>query len=212
MDHHDAVTTDAAERYLLDEMSEAERDAFEAHYFDCQPCAADVRQGAAMADALRTSGAGATVVPFVPKAAARPRPKGQWMSIAAAALLALVAGYQAFVVIPGLRETAGAQALAPVVLRPISRGDAPVVPRPEPNALVSLSMDVNLDPLPSELAYRLSSADGREILAGRAPVPAPGTPLLLVLPGRTLTAGQYEIELRGTAGGVDVSRYRFDVR
>lgn len=212
MDHQDAVTTHAAERYLLDEMSEAERDAFEAHYFDCQPCAADVRQGAAMADALRTSDARATVVPFVPKAASRPRPTGQWLSLAAAGLLALVAGYQALVVIPGLRETAGAQALAPVVLRPISRGEAPVVPQPEPNALVSLSMDVNLDPLPAELAYRLMTTDGREILAGTAPVPAPGTPLLLVLPGRMLAAGQYEVELRGAAGGVDVGRYRFDVR
>jgi len=146
MDHQSALATHAAERYLLEEMSEAERHEFEDHYFECRICAADVRQGAVMADAIRTGGAPATIVPFAPTAVRPARPVVQWLSIAAAGLLALVAGYQAFVVIPDLRGESEAQALAPTVLRPISRGDLPVIERPAANALVSFAMDVNLEP------------------------------------------------------------------
>ncbi|HYR30067.1 MAG TPA: hypothetical protein VEU30_16475 [Thermoanaerobaculia bacterium] len=62
MEHTDARTTNAAERYLLQEMHDPERDAFEDHYFDCSECAADVRDGAAMMAAGRQIAAeGATV-------------------------------------------------------------------------------------------------------------------------------------------------------
>ena len=48
MSHDNAVATMAAERYLLDELTEAERDVFEEHYFTCPECAEDVRAGEAM--------------------------------------------------------------------------------------------------------------------------------------------------------------------
>ena len=213
MDHQDAIRTHAAERYLLNEMSEAEQHEFESHYFDCVPCATDVREGALMADVVKTSSQAAAVLPFVAPAARPPRPASQWLSIAAAGLLAVVAGYQALVVIPGLRESSGAQALTPVVLRSVSRGDVPVVPRPAPNALVSLAMDVNIDPMPADLVFTLKSSEGVELLTGPAPVPQPGSPLLLVVPGRTLTVGRYEVQLRGAAGAASAAAsYRFEVR
>ena len=53
MDHLQAETTNAAERYLLDEMSEPERFAFESHYFDCEECADEVRVGSALARGVR---------------------------------------------------------------------------------------------------------------------------------------------------------------
>ena len=53
MEHNDAVTTGAAERYLLDEMAPDERDGFEEHYFDCSECAFDVRSGARMVATVR---------------------------------------------------------------------------------------------------------------------------------------------------------------
>ena len=45
MEHHEAVRTMAAERYLLEELSDDERDAFEAHFFECAVCADSVRTG-----------------------------------------------------------------------------------------------------------------------------------------------------------------------
>ena len=48
MTHADALRTLAAERYLLDEMPEIEKFAFEEHFFDCAECADDLRAGSAM--------------------------------------------------------------------------------------------------------------------------------------------------------------------
>ncbi len=45
----------ATERYLLDEMNDAEREAFEEHYFDCAVCAANVLDGASLIVVLRKS-------------------------------------------------------------------------------------------------------------------------------------------------------------
>lgn len=53
MEHSESLKTNATERYLLEEMSAGERDAFEEHYFDCSECAVDVRDGARMMAAGR---------------------------------------------------------------------------------------------------------------------------------------------------------------
>ncbi len=53
MQHQQALATKASERYLLGEMSELERFAFEAHYFDCPSCADDVRTGDALARGIK---------------------------------------------------------------------------------------------------------------------------------------------------------------
>jgi len=41
------------EAYILDQMTPEERDAFEAHYFDCTECTAAVLEGATVAEAVR---------------------------------------------------------------------------------------------------------------------------------------------------------------
>ena len=46
MEHDWATRLVAAERYLLGELSDAERDQFEEHFFDCPACAEEVRAGA----------------------------------------------------------------------------------------------------------------------------------------------------------------------
>ena len=43
MTHNDAKITHAVERYFLGELSGAEAEDFEAHYFDCPECAEEVR-------------------------------------------------------------------------------------------------------------------------------------------------------------------------
>lgn len=45
MDHDTVVRQQMTEKYLLDELDPAARDAFEEHYFDCPSCAVDVRAG-----------------------------------------------------------------------------------------------------------------------------------------------------------------------
>ncbi len=50
---HDQLPKHATQRYFLDEMSEDERSAFEAHYFDCVLCATDVKDAARLMAAGR---------------------------------------------------------------------------------------------------------------------------------------------------------------
>src|SRR5262245_32593956 len=45
IDHEQAMKNLMAERYLLGELSDDERDAYEAHLFDCQTCFAQVKAG-----------------------------------------------------------------------------------------------------------------------------------------------------------------------
>jgi Putative zinc-finger len=46
MSHEQAVSKQAAERYVLAELSQEEREAFEGHYFDCPACFEQVQLGA----------------------------------------------------------------------------------------------------------------------------------------------------------------------
>lgn len=48
MNHEEAIRNQAAASYLLGDLPEAERDAFEEHYFDCRECGDTVRAGATM--------------------------------------------------------------------------------------------------------------------------------------------------------------------
>jgi hypothetical protein len=43
MNHQEATELAAVEKYLLDELSPALRDAFEEHFFGCPECSADLR-------------------------------------------------------------------------------------------------------------------------------------------------------------------------
>ena len=45
MDHAEATAANAVDRYLLGELSAAEADALEEHYFDCVDCAEELRVG-----------------------------------------------------------------------------------------------------------------------------------------------------------------------
>lgn len=85
MDHHEAQNSQAAERYILNEMNDDERDRFEEHYFDCRECGSDVialeRFMANGRDELRRK----PVIPFPPR-----RSWTAWIPAAAAAMLVVV--------------------------------------------------------------------------------------------------------------------------
>lgn len=53
MEHAQATRLQAAVRYVLGDLPQAERDSFEEHYFDCGECALDVQAAAAFADNAR---------------------------------------------------------------------------------------------------------------------------------------------------------------
>jgi hypothetical protein len=54
VNHAYAIRTKAPERYVLNEMNPEEMEEFEIHYFDCPPCAADVKAGQSLVRSLKS--------------------------------------------------------------------------------------------------------------------------------------------------------------
>lgn len=219
MTHQEAAATLAAERYVLEEMTARDREAFEEHFFSCAVCAEDLRSTAAMLQGARAGMAGVeatTRVLAMPVKPVASRP-GAWVRSAAlpwaaAAALACIASYQAFWLVPALRDEAP-MALVPTLLHPESRGREATV-RVEPAArAVTLAVQINEPPRAGELAYELTDQGGRRVTSGRAAAPPPGMPLLLLLPAWTL-AGEmhYILTVRDTASPPrSLGEYRFAV-
>jgi len=214
--HQEAIDTLASERYLLDEMSGEDRQAFEEHFFSCEACADDLRAAAAMLEGAKSGLAGrissGRVIPMAARSAAGPRAwyRSTALPWTAAAALAGVAVYQSVRVAPPTRD-ASPVALAPVALHPATRGAEATVYL-EPNAhMVSLALDVNDAPAGAQLAYQLATPEGRTVASGRASAPEPGTPLLLLLPTSTLAAPMhYVLSVRDTGAQAQLlGEYRF---
>jgi hypothetical protein len=211
MDHRQAVQSMAAERYLLEEMSELERHAFEDHFFSCAECADEVRAGAMLRAGIKEGLTPAAVeskpIAFVPRASRTWKPS-VLVPWAAAATLALIVGYQSST---GRSDALGPgiQSLAPVALRPSSRGAELIIPRSKGAA--TLALDVNTVGITGPLDYELADSRGSRVGSGTADLPTPGAPLLLLIPGSTLEpSGRYTLSVRA-AGGVLVGEYRFAV-
>jgi hypothetical protein len=215
MDHQHAIGTLAMERYLLSEMSEHEALEFEDHYFSCSSCAEDARMAFLMVSGAkelardrngvreRLTGSG-SVRRFYPAA-----------SLAMAASLLLVLGYQSLVVIPRIRGAARPVAVTPVVLtaRRSAAAESTITIRADQQIIV-LGVDVNAHPPPEQIDYVLSSADGIPIVSDRVKAPPPGSSLLLLIPIATLpTADRYRLQLRDPSeGGKALDEYRFSIQ
>ena len=217
MTHQEAIDTLASERYLLDDMSGEDRLAFEEHYFSCDACAGDLRTAAAMLEGARRGfAARASSAPGVPTAlrgrtAARNWYRSAALPWAVAATLGCIAVYQSFRVAPPVQPDASPVALAPITLRPASRGVEPVVTLDPGSQFVTVALDINDPPQSAELTFSLATSNGRAVASGRAAAPAPGAPLLLLLPSSTLAAPMhYILSVRDTGSPARiVGEYRF---
>jgi hypothetical protein len=214
--HQEAVDTLATERYLLNDMSEVDRAAFEEHYFSCEVCAEDVKAGHAF-------GQGARRV-FASAAESRPttgtvlHPTGvsraKWyrstaLPWAMAASLAAIVAYQA--ASPGITSgtDATARVLHPITLRPDSRGQEAVIP-PASQDGVTLALDVNGAREGADMAYDLKNAAGRQVASGLVSAPSSGTPLFLQLAAKAVAEPtRYVLSLTDSASGESVGTYRF---
>ncbi len=218
MNHQQAIATHAVERYLLDDLADDDRDAFEEHYFSCVECAEDVRIGALMREGVKAGLIGAApVVPGRPAQVVRISSRRRWhtsvvLPWAAAAALAIVAGYQAIWLAPGSQQPLSAQIVIPIALRPASRGAIVTLSRPQ-EGIVAFALDfTSVDPAVL-LTYDLRTVDDKSVASGVTAAPPAGTPLLLLVPASKLDSpGGYVLLVR--AGGGEkppVAEYRFAV-
>jgi hypothetical protein len=220
MQHQQALSTKASERYLLGEMSEPERFDFEAHYFDCTDCADDVRTGAALVRGVKAVCAEDVALrPHITVVREQPR-RGwfSWLSPAslmpstAAVALGCLAAWQAFVLIPSLRWAGSPLALSPIALRAAARGEeqALIIHREQPVSL--LSLDVNTADPGVPLTYEVTAPGGAIRHSGATQAPPAGSPLIVVLPNAAIReTGAWVLLLRNQQGA-EIARYPFSVQ
>jgi anti-sigma factor RsiW len=53
MDHIEALWLQAAEKYVLGELPNSQREEYEEHYFNCADCAEDIKAAVALVEGFR---------------------------------------------------------------------------------------------------------------------------------------------------------------
>lgn len=208
MNHEDAVKSMATERYTLDEMEPAERNAFEEHFFDCSVCADDVVDSAKIGAGVRREELHVPVPVPMPLPAPR---RSNWWAVAAS-VFAVGLGYQSFWVVPHLKsaQTQVIQVAEAIPLESESRGSAEkvvrVVRRDEaipltfpietttPQALYVC--EVHDDAGKTRASFTVTRAEASELVRR-------------VLMPHTLSSGDYKLVIRG--GEREIAAYPFTV-
>jgi hypothetical protein len=200
MKHSEAAESLAAERYVLGEMPEIERDAFEAHFFDCETCAAEVREGIAFADSARDVFRAECRATELEKE----RKGRRWwqfqglpfpvLATAAAMALAILAVYQNGVTIPALRRAIEPQELSTTMLRSV-RGELPTITLQPGRSFFQLLVDLNAPE--SYTGYRcdFQTEAGKPLISFNATTTS-GT-LSLLLPAERFPDGRYTLKIIG---------------
>jgi hypothetical protein len=223
MNHEQAIREQAVERYLLGELAEDARTQFEEHYFDCAICAADLKSGVVLVEALRSEPQPAVSPQRGMHVVAKRRPSTwlrPWLVPALAASL-LVMAYQNVVVLPGMRRAATATQspalMSNIVLANIdARGsDVPKLAAAAHGAFV-ISLDIPTKTDYSSYLCSLYNASGERLWQMPVPAQQAENTVFLRVPTDKATAGQNELRVFGvpSSGGTpaEVGRYRFNLQ
>jgi hypothetical protein len=221
MNHEEAIRTQAAERYLLGEMNEAERDAWEAHFFSCAVCAEELKAGAGFVNAVQDFFASAPARAQTPER----KPALPWLSwreflrpvpAFACAMLLLVGGsatYQNIVTIPRLRQP---QIMASVFLTQPRSGESKTIKVPREGRF---ELQIALPPGSDFTAYEgqiiSEPGSGPKRVVATIPISAQQAQaqIDISLYAGTLTPGNYSLIVRRTTRkkgeNAEEPRYRF---
>jgi hypothetical protein len=209
MNHEDAVKSMATERYTLDEMEPAERDAFEEHFFECSFCADDVIDSAKFAAGVRSDGR----VPVQPPMPVPMPRRSNWLAIAAS-VFAVGLGYQSFWVVPHLK--AALAQIAPaflgevITLESASRGSSDqVVKVIRADEAVVLMFPIETDEPLAFFTCEVRDDDGKMLVSRTVPRAKASEPVSMVLQPHTLRSGHYKLVIRG--GEREIAAYPFTV-
>jgi hypothetical protein len=212
MDHNETIQLQAAVKYVLGELSPAQREEYEEHYFDCVECAVDIKALATFADTtrevLRREREAQLAKDLVPA-------RGGWLSwlqpvvaIPAMAALLLIIAYQNTVTIPHTKD-APSRAVTEIygqsfLLQPSDtrRGneaivnEAPLEVRPAQGFLLQL----DFTPSSSFPAYlgQLQDSSGRVLQQFAVPAEKAKQELHLPVPAGLISrSGQYSVVFFG---------------
>jgi hypothetical protein len=202
MDHTEAVRLHAAEKYLLNELTQAQRDAYEEHYFDCADCAEELKttmafmQGAR--EVLRRR------APETVESKKLARVKGGWFgwlrpayAIPVFAALLLLVVYQNGVTIPKLKQ-ASSRALTAETFKSFSllsvgtrgEGSAALAVKVRPDELFAFEVDM---PGNSDLGYlcQIQDQSGRVRLTLPVSAEQAKSTVHVKIPAGALEPGSY---------------------
>src|SRR5271163_1389585 len=203
MDHVEAIRLQAAVKYALGELPQPLRDEYEEHYFDCAECAIDVKAAATFMDGaperLRQMER-EVAVPARPGWFAWFRPAYAFPAFAA---LLLFAGYQSFIVIPRLSNSAP-KSIAQVsntfsLLRANARGADGVKVEVRPVEGFSLT-DIDIPPTPSfeDYVVRLVDASGNSLFQAKISGDQAKRSIQFSMPpGSIARPGEYSVVVTG---------------
>lgn len=226
MDHLEAASLGATEKYMLGTLSEAEREAFEEHFFDCLECAEDVRAASVViagAAALPVSPGADVVADRVPPTVSRPRrwrfprASGTVAAMGSMAAALCLAAYQGFVVIPGLRsEVREASALqsVPSYFLTQARSTGPVLAVSPSDRQIALTLSRSWSGNFTSYRCELRDESGRLILSETVRAHSTTDELQVLLPVADLPAGSYVLVVEGAdkSGSTEpAARYAFQL-
>ena len=208
MDHSEALRLQAAEKYVLGELSPALRDEYEEHYFDCQECAADLKAVVAFVDAGRATFRSRRHESFEPQGDSVFSSWFRWLRpsvmVPAMAVLVGVIGYQSFVTIPHLQRatvtpTTGSASFISLI-GANSRGEAAKSFAIQQNQPVILEVDIPPSQEFSSYLCQIQDDAGRSVYDGRFSAGDAKRSVHLIVPGGALRARAYTLRVLGQKG------------
>ena len=210
MDHNETIQLQAAVKYVLGELSTAQREEYEEHYFDCVECAVDIKALATFADTtrelLRRERETQREAELAPARGGWLRWLQPMVAVPAMAALLLIIAYQNTVTLPKAREEATSgeaqvfvSSRAPKMA--VTRGEAETA-RLLVHPKESLPLKFDFTPTPSSDAYvcQLQDEAGRTILQMRVPGSFTNKELNLVVPPNRVKPGKYALVFTADPG------------
>lgn len=211
MDHLEALRLQAAEKYVLGELTPELREQFEEHYFDCAECAQDLKALTTFVTAGRMVFEEDKFSSPAPSRELRPRRSGwfNWLrpmvAVPAIAILAAIIVFQNAVTIPHAKKQHTPESVAEVYessfhLQGATRGGniAKVMLRPNE----SFALDFDFTPAQVCASYRgtVVDASGHTMTSFNINGVQTNKELHVVIPGGIVRAGYYEVVVFGGDG------------
>jgi Putative zinc-finger len=221
MDHTEAVRLRLAEKYVLGELTGEVREAYEAHYFDCVECAADLKAAAIFVDASRTALQEERNQGHVKSEVIVPSGWFGWLRPMVvvpvfAVLIALIA-YQNMVTIPAARKEGqhgSMQLIAPAISLQMAnvRGEGGVTVQTHANAPFELDFDFTPARQFPSYVCQLQDDSGHSVYQVEIPGEKTNQEVHVAVSGGVPHPGKYMLAITGrtTAGSSVVEENRVE--
>jgi hypothetical protein len=212
MNHQEVTNGMLVERYLLNEMAETERIAFEEHYFSCAVCAEEVASAAKFVDNARRplhqldGGAAPAAIPAV-------KWWDRWLALApkpalagACACLALALGLKSLPAGP-VAEVTGSYFVTET--RAAGSGLRKISPGPRQSRVALLFN--HTDPSVAQFRFVLESSEGRIVRQFEGDAPRDTNDIQVMVPVSGLRSGVYTLRVKNAASQADISALSFEL-